>query len=166
MYLREYSVCAGVQVFVLGGSWTALGGTKNDKGAELWDPSAVTTSKRSDWRYLNVIKGADIETNDPEGRYRADNYGWFFGWSDGYGAEHAKHPWTLCVTTLANTLQHCLLQCFHYLADCSYLSMVSVLPVQMMLDLNGFTVLQAQRGIKVQAVCSVSCGSKRGHALV
>ena len=79
-----------MQVFVLGGSWNTFGGTTNDKGAEVLDPAAPPTSPAGGWRRLRGIRGAIIETADPEGRYRADNYGWFFPWSDGYGAHRAQ----------------------------------------------------------------------------
>ena len=66
-----------LQVFVLGGSWS---GPKDlAKDAEVWDPATGT------WTLLPGIQAASILTNDPEGTYRSDNYGWFFGWTAGSG---------------------------------------------------------------------------------
>jgi hypothetical protein len=66
-----------VQVFVLGGSWS---GVKGPKPAEVYDYKANT------WTLLPNIKSEVIHTKDPQGAYRADNYGWFFPWSGGSSA--------------------------------------------------------------------------------
>ena len=66
-----------VQIFMLGGSWS--GGT-SDKNAEILDPEGAK------WALLPNIKATSIFTNDPAGKYRADNHAWFFGWSGGTGA--------------------------------------------------------------------------------
>lgn len=68
-------------MFVLGGSWS---GPKDlHKDAELYDATLGT------WTLLPGIQAAFILTDDPEdkekGTYRADNYGWFFPWTDGTG---------------------------------------------------------------------------------
>jgi hypothetical protein len=63
---------------VLGGSWS--GPLASNKDAELFDPSADT------WTKLPGVKASSILTKDPEGTYRADNYGWFFPWSGSSGA--------------------------------------------------------------------------------
>jgi galactose oxidase len=70
-------VGAALQVFVLGGSWS---GPKDlEKDAEVFDPTLGT------WTLLPAIQAAYILTDDVEGVYRADNYGWFFSWSNGTG---------------------------------------------------------------------------------
>jgi galactose oxidase len=55
-------------VFVLGGSWS---GVKGPKPAEVYNHKANT------WKLLPNIKSELIHTKDPEGAFRADNYGWF-----------------------------------------------------------------------------------------
>ena len=61
----------------MGGSWS---GPKDlEKDAEIYDPTVGT------WTLLPGIQAAFILTNDIEGVYRADNYGWFFPWSDATG---------------------------------------------------------------------------------
>jgi galactose oxidase len=67
------------QVFLLGGSWSGgLGG----KGGELFTPAGSANG----WTLLQGVSAEPILTKDPEGVYRADNHGWFFGWSGGSGA--------------------------------------------------------------------------------
>ena len=67
---------AKVQVFVLGGSWS---GERGLKGAEIF------TASSNSWSELPGINPAVIHTSDPQGLFRADNYGWFFGWEDETG---------------------------------------------------------------------------------
>lgn len=67
-----------MQVFVLGGSWS--GPEDLAKDAEIYDPALGT------WTLLPKIQAKFIVTNDPEGVYRGDNYGWFFPWTGGSGA--------------------------------------------------------------------------------
>lgn len=69
------------RVFVMGGSWS---GPKDlNKDAEVYNP---TTGK---WNLLPNVQAAFILTDDPEdkvkGSYRADNYGWFYSWSNATG---------------------------------------------------------------------------------
>ncbi|KAE8357035.1 hypothetical protein BDV28DRAFT_126109 [Aspergillus coremiiformis] len=62
------------RVFVIGGSWA--GGSITNKNGEVYNP---TTQK---W---TMLPGADVEpmlTQDMEGRWRADNHGWLFGWKN------------------------------------------------------------------------------------
>ena len=66
-----------LQVFTVGGSWS--GGT-SDKDAEIFDPSGDA------WAALPGITADIIYTDDPAGKYRADNHAWLFGWSNGEGA--------------------------------------------------------------------------------
>ena len=65
----------------MGGSWSGPKDLKKD--AEIYDATAGT------WTLLPGIQAALILTDDPEdkekGTYRADNYGWFFSWSNGTG---------------------------------------------------------------------------------
>ena len=48
------------------------------KIAEVFDPA-------DGWSKLANITPEPILTDDWDGVYRADNHGWFFGWSDGLG---------------------------------------------------------------------------------
>jgi hypothetical protein len=66
---------SAVQVFLLGGSWSGLRGGKN---GEILSNGA--------WSLLSGVVADVILTDDPYGVYRADNHGWFFGWSNGEGA--------------------------------------------------------------------------------
>ncbi|KAE8393311.1 hypothetical protein BDV23DRAFT_191756 [Aspergillus alliaceus] len=62
------------RVFVIGGSWA--GGSIEDKNGEIYDPV------KNDW---TMLPGADVVpmlTKDMEGRWRADNHGWLFGWKN------------------------------------------------------------------------------------
>jgi galactose oxidase len=70
---------------VLGGSWSGgLGG----KNGEVFTPAGAGAG----WRKLSNVPVAPILTKDPEGVYRADNHGWFFGWSGGKGASRGCGP--------------------------------------------------------------------------
>lgn len=69
-----------LQVFLIGGSWS--GGT-SVKDAEIFDPADQT------WTELPGIDPTLIYTDDAQGKYRADNHAWLFGWSNGLGAPHA-----------------------------------------------------------------------------
>ena len=66
-----------LQVLTVGGSWS--GGT-SVKNGEIFDPNAGT------WTLLPGVPAEPIYTNDPGGKYRADNHAWLFGWSGGRGA--------------------------------------------------------------------------------
>jgi galactose oxidase len=57
------------EVFTLGGSWS--GGVGNKDG-EVWNAG-------SGWRRTNNIQATAMLTEDPQGVYRSDNHGWFFG---------------------------------------------------------------------------------------
>ena len=83
------SLSPAVQVFVLGGSWS--GPEDLAKDAELYNVATDT------WTLLPGIPASVILTADPEGAYRADNYGWFFSWSEGSGAPLAL-PLLACRT--------------------------------------------------------------------
>ena len=61
---------------MLGGSWSGVGGLK---------PAEIFDSDTNSWTELPGINPAVIETNDMQGRFRADNYGWFFGWKSETG---------------------------------------------------------------------------------
>ena len=76
-----------MQVFLLGGSWSGFADVSKD--AEIFDLD------RREWRELPGISATEILTNDPQGSFRADNYGWFFAWTGGSGALLAPAP--LCV---------------------------------------------------------------------
>lgn len=52
-----------------------------DRDAEVLDPFADAV----EWRPLTSIDTTSLLTDDPAGRYRADNHGWFMGWSDNTG---------------------------------------------------------------------------------
>jgi galactose oxidase len=56
-------------VFTLGGSWSGGYGNKN---GEVWNAS-------TGWRRTSNILASAIVTDDPQGVYRADNHGWYFG---------------------------------------------------------------------------------------
>jgi hypothetical protein len=56
------------------------------KDAELYTPGSSSWTGK--WDKLNNIQAKYILTNDPEGQYRADNYGWFFAWSGGSGTRY------------------------------------------------------------------------------
>lgn len=60
-------------VFTLGGSFSGVPG--QDKGGEVWSPSA------NFWRATTAINGAQILSDDPQGEFRTDNYGFFFAWT-------------------------------------------------------------------------------------
>lgn len=67
------TVLSNGDVFTLGGSWS---GGLGFKDGESWNPA-------TGWRRIpNVIADA-IVTNDPQGVYRSDNQGWFFGVDNG-----------------------------------------------------------------------------------
>jgi hypothetical protein len=70
-----------VQVLTLGGSWS--GPLSDTKDAELYVPGTFPWTGK--WDKLSKIQAKEILTHDPEGMYRADNYGWFFAWSGGSG---------------------------------------------------------------------------------
>jgi hypothetical protein len=88
-----------VQVFVLGGSWSGGVGGKN---GELFTP----TGAGAGWRKLSGVLSQPILTNDPEGEYRADNHGWFFGWTGGKGASRGRRhfalPTLVCAAHIGN----------------------------------------------------------------
>jgi hypothetical protein len=67
---------SAVQIFVLGGSFN--GEKEATKDGELFTGGA--------WNALSGVLAETILTDDPKGLYRADNHGWFFGWSNGEGA--------------------------------------------------------------------------------
>lgn len=77
----ELQQALGVQIFTLGGSWS--GPKSSAKDAEVYTPGS--TSWNGKWDKLKNIQAKHILTNDPQGVYRADNYGWFFAWSGASG---------------------------------------------------------------------------------
>lgn len=79
-------------MFLLGGSWA---GGNGGKLAEVWDPE-----EPDEWRVLEDIDTDAIVTDDPKGVYRADNHGWFFGWSKGEGARLAAFFLFVCLMPL------------------------------------------------------------------
>ena len=85
---------------MLGGSWS--GGT-SDKNAEMFDPAG------DKWSLLPGIPATSIYTNDPAGKYRADNHGWFFGWSGGKGAI-LNSPVDLCISIELGGVRYLLCQ--------------------------------------------------------
>ena len=62
---------------VLGGSWSGERGLK---------PAEIFTASTNSWSELSGIDPSVINTNDPQGLFRADNYGWFFAWDGDTGA--------------------------------------------------------------------------------
>jgi hypothetical protein len=73
---RLFKTIPAMQVFTLGGSWSGgIGG----KDGEIFE---LATGK---WRNLSAVPVSVILTDDPQGDYRADNYGWFFAWKDAEG---------------------------------------------------------------------------------
>lgn len=64
-----------VQVFTLGGSFS--GSATQDKGGEVYDGSS--------WEQTASILGSSINSDDPQGMFRTDNYGFFFAWTGGTG---------------------------------------------------------------------------------
>jgi galactose oxidase len=60
------------RVFVLGGSWSVEATTAKD--GEVYDPAT------RNWTMLPDAKAQYMQTDDQEGRWRADNHGWLFGW--------------------------------------------------------------------------------------
>ncbi|KAJ8063258.1 hypothetical protein OCU04_008489 [Sclerotinia nivalis] len=63
------------RVFVIGGSWS--GGAKILKNGEVYDPI------NRNWSMLSGATVQQMLTGDMEGRWRADNHGWLFGWQNG-----------------------------------------------------------------------------------
>lgn len=68
-----------VQVFTLGGSFQGMIGT--DKGGEIFNGN--------NWRETAGIDAAVILSDDPQGVFRVDNYGYFFAWTGNSGTRHA-----------------------------------------------------------------------------
>jgi galactose oxidase len=64
------------RVFTLGGSWSEGKEAAGDKDGEVWSPTAGST-------LLPDAPVGPILTNDPDGRYRADNHPWLFAWTGG-----------------------------------------------------------------------------------
>ena len=68
-----------LHVFTLGGSFRTLN-RNEDKWGEVYSPSADT------WRLTPNILGEAILSDDPQGVFRTDNYGFFFAWTGNSGA--------------------------------------------------------------------------------
>ena len=66
----------------MGGSFS--GDNSQDKGGEVYSPSADT------WRQTPNIEGQSILSDDPQGVFRTDNYGFFFAWTGNSGAYQAS----------------------------------------------------------------------------
>ena len=77
---------ACVQVFTLGGSFSGVLGT--DKGGEILTPpnGGPPTRGVEEWRRTTGIEAAPILSDDPQGDFRTDNYGFFFAWTGNSGA--------------------------------------------------------------------------------
>jgi galactose oxidase len=80
----------GVQIFLIGGSWS--GGLESNKDGEKFRPGGP-------WVNLPGAPVDLIRTKDPKGRFRDDNHSWLFAWSGAEGAlccaasvEHAMLP--------------------------------------------------------------------------
>jgi hypothetical protein len=72
---RWHNHVCPLQVFLLGGSWK---GGRGGKTGEILSDGV--------WQLLSGVSATSILTADPQGVYRADNHGWFFGWSNEEGA--------------------------------------------------------------------------------
>ena len=82
-------------MFILGGSWSGgLGG----KIGEIWRWGTGEFSK------LPGVPVEPILTDDPQGVYRADNYGWFFSWKNGDGARRTHCAGRRVATTMGQAV--------------------------------------------------------------
>ena len=68
-----------MQIFTLGGSFS--GALNQDKGGEVFNPST-----NGPWTETTGIQGSVINSDDPQGMFRIDNYGFFFAWTGNSGA--------------------------------------------------------------------------------
>lgn len=75
---QSESAQESVQIFTLGGSFS--GEREADKGGEVFNPST-----NGPWTETTNIEGAVINSDDPQGMFRTDNYGFFFAWTGNSG---------------------------------------------------------------------------------
>lgn len=69
---------SSLQVFTLGGSFSGI--QSMDKGGETFSFPA------GPWSQTTSILGEVINSDDPQGMFRTDNYGFFFAWTGNSGA--------------------------------------------------------------------------------
>jgi hypothetical protein len=86
-----------VQVFTLGGSFS--GGVKKDKGGEVFADGV--------WRQTTGINATAILSDDPQGRFRSDNYGLFFAWTGNSGVPPltSRSPRFRMIACMQNCMQ-------------------------------------------------------------
>ena len=68
-----------MQVFTLGGSFS--GDRNQDKTGEFWNTGSDA------WTLLEGVRAEAILSDDPQGAFRTDNYGFFFAWTGNSGVE-------------------------------------------------------------------------------
>lgn len=61
----------------MGGSFSGPQGF--DKGGEVWDPTTNV------WKNLTNLPSTPMLSDDPQGVFRTDNYGFFFAWTNNTG---------------------------------------------------------------------------------
>ena len=64
-------------MFTLGGSFS--GDMGQDKSAEYWNPGSEA------WTLVEDVRAEAILSDDPQGVFRTDNYGFFFAWTGNSG---------------------------------------------------------------------------------
>lgn len=72
-----------MQVFTVGGSFS--GQLNVDKGGEILAPPYFPGNAAS-WRETTGIDAVSILSDDPQGAFRTDNYGFLFAWTGNSGA--------------------------------------------------------------------------------
>ena len=98
MYIR-------MQVFTLGGSFSGM--NSQDKGGEVWSASTNV------WRQTTDILGQSILSDDPQGVFRTDNYGFFFAWTGNSGARRSCMSEASDGVVLAGNISMCSLSLIH-----------------------------------------------------